>query len=242
MTNIAEAIRMHSNIEGPLTLEDMAASIPSVYDAGKQAEYDEFWDALQAKGSRRLYGYVFHGGGWNDETFRPKYDIVLKGDYAGMQTFGHCGVVDLKGCLERQGVKLDLSQLASFNHSSLIWSTIEILPDLDLSSASGTLSFYYAYKLREVGTIKVRNDGQVGWNFEGVTALETITIDGPLGKSFNVSYCQKLTHDSLMSFINALVDYSGSGKTYTMTMGTTNLAKLTDGEKAIATQKGWTLA
>ena len=48
-----------------------------------------------------------------------------------------------------------------------------------------------------------------------------------------------LTHDSLMSIINNLATVT---TTQTLTLGSTNLAKLTDTEKAIATNKGWTLA
>ena len=48
-----------------------------------------------------------------------------------------------------------------------------------------------------------------------------------------------LTHDSLMSIINNLATVT---TTQTLTLGSTNLAKLTDIEKAIATNKGWTLA
>jgi hypothetical protein len=48
----------------------------------------------------------------------------------------------------------------------------------------------------------------------------------------------KLTHDSLMSIINALPVSTGG---YTCTLNATNLAKLTDEEKAIAIDKGWTL-
>ena len=47
-----------------------------------------------------------------------------------------------------------------------------------------------------------------------------------------------LTHDSLMSIINNLATVT---TTQTLTLGSTNLAKLTDTEKAIATNKGWTL-
>lgn len=50
--------------------------------------------------------------------------------------------------------------------------------------------------------------------------------------------CPKLTVDSLLSLLNALAD----GVTdKTCKIGTTNLAKLTEEQKAIATDKGWTL-
>ena len=48
-----------------------------------------------------------------------------------------------------------------------------------------------------------------------------------------------LTHDSLMSIINNLAAVT---TTQTLTLGSTNLAKLSSEEKAIATNKGWTLA
>ena len=81
--------------------------------------------------------------------------------------------------------------------------------------------------------------------FQHATGLINMNVTGVIGKNnFNVSYCTKLTHDSLMSIINCLKDYSAdtSGTKWVCTLGTTNLAKLTDAEKAIATQKGWTLA
>ena len=48
-----------------------------------------------------------------------------------------------------------------------------------------------------------------------------------------------LTHDSLMSIINNLATVT---TTQTLTLRSTNLAKLSSEEKAIATNKGWTLA
>lgn len=51
-----------------------------------------------------------------------------------------------------------------------------------------------------------------------------------------------LSHDTLIRILNALYDYSDSPDTYTLTLGSTNLEKLTDYEKSIATEKGWTLA
>lgn len=73
----------------------------------------------------------------------------------------------------------------------------------------------------------------------GCTNLETITGSFGLTVSFDMSSCTKLTHDSLMNVIDGLRTVTGNK---TLTLGATNLAKLTDEEKAVATAKGWTLA
>ena len=53
----------------------------------------------------------------------------------------------------------------------------------------------------------------------------------------------KLTHDSLMNVINNLYDIASKGvKTQKLTLGSTNLAKLTKEEIAIATNKGWSVS
>lgn len=75
-------------------------------------------------------------------------------------------------------------------------------------------------------------------NLEVIEEMDTIK-----GTQFNVSYCPKLTVDSLMVVINALYDYVGNNDetTQTCTLGEINLAKLTDEQIAIATLKGWIL-
>lgn len=55
-------------------------------------------------------------------------------------------------------------------------------------------------------------------------------------------YCSNLTHDSLMNVINNLYDRAAASyPTVTLKLGSTNLAKLTDDEKAIVTNKGFIL-
>lgn len=56
--------------------------------------------------------------------------------------------------------------------------------------------------------------------------------------ALTLSACTKLTHDSLMNVINNLGTPTTS---QTLTLGATNLAKLTDEEIEIAVNKGWTL-
>ena len=74
--------------------------------------------------------------------------------------------------------------------------------------------------------------------FNGCTALTDITGRPNFKVSLSLSDCKNLTHDSLIVVINGLQTVTGQ----TLTLGSTNLAKLSDAEKKIATDKGWTLA
>lgn len=71
------------------------------------------------------------------------------------------------------------------------------------------------------------------------SALKTITGNPNFKVSLNLSYSANLTHDSIMVVINGLQTVT---ETQTLTLGSTNLAKLTAADKQIATDKGWTLA
>ena len=62
--------------------------------------------------------------------------------------------------------------------------------------------------------------------------------------TIDISHLTQLDHSSLLVIINGLYDYITAGNTRTryIKLGATNLAKLSDEEKAIATSKGWTIA
>ena len=74
----------------------------------------------------------------------------------------------------------------------------------------------------------------------GCSNLVNLTINGELRAELYLNYINKLTVDSLMSVINALVDLTGENSK-TLTLGATNLAKLSDEQKAVATNKNWVL-
>ena len=57
-------------------LYTVAENQQKVFDAGKKAEYDAFWDGYQQKGNRVSYAVCFAGAAWNDEVYNPKYPIV----------------------------------------------------------------------------------------------------------------------------------------------------------------------
>ena len=79
----------------------------------------------------------------------------------------------------------------------------------------------------------------MSYMFDGCKALANFTAPKNISAAVDFSACTNLTHDSLMSIINNLTTVTSTKK---LTLGSTNLAKLTTSEKAIATNKGWTLA
>lgn len=75
------------------------------------------------------------------------------------------------------------------------------------------------------------------------TAFKVIRCDGLRLPNIDMSnigldYSNELTVDSIVGLLNALPQ---SDKGYSFQIGSTNIAKLSDEQKAIATNKGWTL-
>lgn len=77
--------------------------------------------------------------------------------------------------------------------------------------------------------------------FSGCSSIEEVRFKADTLNTTNLDLtsCKSLSHDSLLSIVNACAQTS---ETKTLKLGTDNLAKLSEEEKAIATNKGWTLA
>ena len=192
-------------------LVTIAENEQKVFDAGKKAEYDAFWDAYQKNGNRRQYDYAFYNC-WDDITYNPKYPIVAT------------------------------------STSGYIYATSNITSTkvpITIDTATTNYLFYACRALKTIPSIKVTSKVSVltGW-FTLCSELEEIyfTDDSEIVNNVSFSACEKLTHASLLSIIGALKDYSGTSETKKLILGTTNLGKLTDAEKKVATDKGWTLA
>lgn len=92
---------------------------------------------------------------------------------------------------------------------------------LDFASATNvTNMFLLCGKLRNIGSVA------------------NIKISG-----INLKDCIRLNYETLLRFIDALHDFSADTEgTHTIVLGATNLAKLTEEEIAIATNKNWTMS
>lgn len=264
--NIANAIRDNSlgYIEGPLPVQEFAQCIGEIskigqeqgktegytqgFEEGKesgiQSEYDRFWDDFQQNGERTYYVYGFAGGGWTVETFHPKYDIVVgQANYM----FAQCAKMNLKQILAEAGITMTFQNCSNINDmfSSSGVTDIGVLDFSTITRLNCTQIFIYCTSLKSIDKI-ILHDGQSTFQnwFYNCPALENVTFEGIINANgLNVSW-SPLTHDSLMSIITCLADKSAdtSGTVWAVTIGAENLAKLTNAEKVIATQKGWTLA
>ena len=58
------------------------------FEAGKQAEYDAFWNDIQDNGNRDEYSYGFLR--WGSEYIRPKYKVIPTVASGASNTFYRC--------------------------------------------------------------------------------------------------------------------------------------------------------
>ena len=249
LTAIAREIRNCSNLKGSLTLSDMEMGISEVYDTGvanglkrgkelgAEAAQTAFWEAVPEVTQK----YLFAGPAWNTDTFYPIKSFSFYGDYADYM-FAHHNIAsspyDLAQRLEACGVRLDFSGITCAN-SVFYKCNLTGLPLLDFAGCTKlTGTFAFSQNLRTITALLLGEDCVFDKTFQKCTALENLTVFGTIGQNgLDVSDCP-LTQQSLLSILNALK--SGvSG--LTVTLGESNLAKLTEAEKAIATDKGWVL-
>ena len=147
--------------------------------------------------------------------------------------------------------KLDTSKVTN------MWSTFEnctsltTIPQLDTSSVTEmTYAFANCSSLKSLPELDFggMTDSDITYIF-GQVNLPTLTdLGGFRGLAVSLYHClnylPNLTVQSIMNVIDCLHGYLGGGdypvRRY-LELGPTNLNKLTDEQKAVATNKGWTL-
>lgn len=237
MTAIADAIRDKTGGTEVLTLDDMAENIPNVYEAGRQSQYDEFWNAFQDDGARTDYRNAFFM--WDEDTYNPKY--VVKPTTAE-KMFYNSPIQDI---YKNGIVTIDFSNCAVLTDCFRFCSvkSLGIINLKRLTSTASSAVFAYCPNLHTIEKLILKEDGSItfaSW-FTSVTKLENITIEGKIGKAISFQWASLLTYDSLISIKNALLDVSETGTTRTITLHANAKAKLTESDIAEITQKGWTI-
>lgn len=110
-----------------------------------------------------------------------------------------------------------------------------------LNPTNANWMFAHCSKLTKISILDVSNITSGVNMLINCLALEQIDIVGELKVGIDISGAQKLNVATLMAFINALQDRNGLNS-MTLTIGATNLAKLSTEQMQIAINKNWTLA
>lgn len=234
-----------------------------VFEKGKEKEWNDFWDVFQSNGTRTDYAATFKGAYWNNNTFKPKHTMTPTN---ADSMFHSTTITD--GELLRG--KVDFSKDTS-GYSIFFNSKIQTLPFLDFSSVSSLNStFGYCVNLTEIETLKLNDGGTTSFStgcFNSTINLQKLIIQGTIGQNISLATSPKLTVESIIGNVatdeqiaegknildfngvkyyggifTALKDYSGTTTTRTCSLHANVLARLTDEQKAIAIDKGWTLA
>ena len=166
----------------------------------------------------------------------------VKGVGGGMKAFfdagGKCGnsaATSFEGAINF-GDTVDVTDM-SYMFSGC--SNLTSVPSFDTTNVTYMESmFLNCESLTSVPSFDTSNVTNMYEMFSGCSRLETIHIIN-IGANLDIHSSTKFTREALLEIIGNLKTVT---TTKTLTMGSKNLAKLTEEDKAIATNKGWTLA
>ena len=230
---------------------DYASKVDEVYEAGKQSEYDAFWDAAQENGNRTNYNFAFSADMWTKENFKPKYPIrptdayntfAYIGQYLGelsspqRMDFRELCILDMSLC--------KVSQNLFYNNRQVV-----ALGVMDLRSmVSFNKMFVGANNLEIIEKIILKEDGsqEISSPFENCKSLKTISFEGIIGETINFQWSTLLEKASITSIVNAL-STAVSKKTLTLSKTAVNNAfeggsEGSEWKTLIATKSSWTIS
>ena len=206
--------------DGTKTAE-LAEKVGEVFDAGKNSEWDAFWEDATRTGVS--WQSRFASAVWTDVTFKPRRDIKPAG-YAN-NLFSYSFITDLVGILNECGVVLDTSNITV--RSDYMFSDCKLLtrvPYLDLRKATwGRIlanMFNNCAKLVSIEGIHLAEDGSQQLDdsssaFNSCTALKEVRFYGIIADELNFRWSTNLSKASIASIINAL-STTTSGLTVTL--------------------------
>ena len=225
-------------------LTTIAENTPKVYEAGKQKQEEDFWDAFQYNGERIDYTYAFHE--WGAEYIRPKYKVIPKdGKVPQLLESGQISRYYnmVYGCPFLKKIEkeyFDLSQYYnenSYNAQSTHGNyytfannpNLEEIEDVGMQPYSYYSTFAICPKLH---TIEVIRSNEKTWfsstTFKYCLELQNIKIDGVIASDISFYQSKKLSRESIESIITHLSDTTGA--TLTLTTQAVNSAFPGEGE------------
>ena len=247
-TDIAGAIRSKTGDSAKIRADDFDTAIEAIQTGGGENTLKKLLDAT--KSCKYLFGY-YKGTSVGD--------LISSSDTSNVTNmysmFDHCSnlttipqlntskVTDMSymfdQCLNLATIpQLDTSNATNMGSMFNSCSNLTTIPQLNTSKVKNmSYMFDQCSKLDTIPQLDTSNVTNMSGMFASCTSLKSILMTG-MKVSFSISSSTKFEESDLVTILNNLATVTS---TKTLTMGSKNLAKLTDDEKAIATNKGWTL-
>lgn len=133
----------------------------------------------------------------------------------------------------------DTSEVIIMDYMFAHNTKLTTIPQFNTSKVKSIDSmFTFCEHLTTIPALDVSNVIDASYMFNKCYKLKSILMTG-MKVNFDISASTQFEESDLVTILNNLATVT---TTQTLKMGSTNLAKLTEEEKAIATNKGWTLA
>lgn len=219
--------------------------------AGRQAEYDAFWDAAQNFGKRRDYALGLSGAMFTAETFKPKYPIRPTTAANAFAYWGQYGYPT--SLIDFRNIVLDLSECTNVTNMFMGNRQVVAIGVMDCRACGISYQniFSNARNLEIVEKFILKDGLNFNSAFDNCLALHTINFEGTIGRSINFQW-SPLSRESIISVVYALSD-SANGQTATFNRSAVNTAFETsegaaDGSTSeawlslVATKSNWTIS
>ena len=239
LTDVANSIRTKTQTSEPINAQDFSDKILSI--SGLK-------ELIAGKSSCSNLFTTYDGTSVDDliQYSDTENVISMRGMFSACNNLTTIPLLNTSNVLDMNSMFQSCSNLTSipqFNTSKVTdmismfqsCSNLTTIPLLDTSNVKYmNYMFSGCHALTTVPALDASNVITMSGMFEFCTNLKSILITN-IGVSLDISASTKFEKADLLVILNNLKTVT---ETTTLTMGATNLAKLTEAEKAIATNKG----
>lgn len=178
--------------------------------------------------------YSFAKTGITDDDVQ---NILLHATSVGTDVF--------KGCTSINNVEININSREMFRECvNLVTAILNDITSIERAIFYGCTSLKTVFlpsTITKAISDSLTSTSSSYYAFYNCTNLEDVQLGQDWNMSLRLNVSNNLTVDSMVAMFNSLKDLTGE-TAKTLTLGSTNLAKLTAEQKAIATNKNWTLA
>lgn len=218
------------------------------------SDYGTFVDSITGVDINEYFKPTIQGGdtygnpGWSKTFLKFRSPLIVEGTNAS-RLFYQYPLKELPDLLETD-------KITNMENMFSSCKLIKTIPNINTSNVTNMSEMFYGcFELETLQKLNCSNVERINDVVTNCTKLQNIGGFENLGQAYKTTMAanyyyyrlalsnNELTHDSLMNVINNLYDIKTKGcNPQSLVLGSTNLAKLTSEEVAIATEKGWNVS